>query len=429
MSTTTKKQNVVPAIAVMFALFFMIAFVTNFAGSMGVIVKNQFLGDSAGAKALAQLGTLANFIAYLCFGIPCGILLKRKGYKFTALTAVTVGFIGVGIQWIAGPAASFLVYVIGAFVAGISMCLLNVVVNPLLNLLGGGGNKGNQLIQFGGSCNSVGGTIAPILLGYLIGGQAETASVKDAAPAMIIAMAIFAVAFVIISLTHIPEPHIETAEEKAARKAGKVAKDKYSPLSFRHFVLGAVAIFFYVGIEVGIPNTANVYFSGNPAVGPTITGFMIGAYWFCMMLGRLAGGAVGAKLSSKKMLVGTAAIAIAFLIAFIFVPADIKITLGEKIIPLQLVFITLCGLCTSVMWGAIFNLAVEGLGKYTEAASGIFMTMVCGGGIIPFVQNLLAGVDKIGTVNSYWLIIACLLFLVFYAAAGCKNVNKDIPVE
>ena len=287
MEAKQQKSNVL-AIAVMFALFFMIAFVTNFAGSFGVIVQHQF-GVS---KAFSQMGTLANFLAYACMGIPAGIILKRKGYKFPSLAAVTIGFIGVGIQFLSGYVESFWVYVFGAFVAGFSMCMLNIVVNPMLNTLGGGGNRGNQLIQFGGSCNSIGGTIAPILLGYLIGGSVENASVGDAAPAMIIAMAIFALAFIIIGLTNIPEPHMETAEEKAARKSGKVQKDKYGPMSFRHFVLGAVAIFFYVGVEVGIPNTANLYMSNLSWVGPAIAGTMVGVYWFMMMCGRLLGGAL-----------------------------------------------------------------------------------------------------------------------------------------
>lgn len=413
------------AIIVMFALFFMIAFVTNFAGSMGVIVKNQFLGDSESARALSQLGSLANFIAYACMGIPAGIILKRKGYKFTALLAVVIGLVGVAIQWIAGPAESFAVYVFGAFIAGFSMCLLNIVVNPMLNTLGGGGNKGNRLIQLGGSCNSIGGTIAPILLGYLVGGSVEHASVGDAAPAMIIAMLIFALAAVIIFFTEIPEPHMETAEEKAARLAGKVEKDKYSPLSFRHFVLGAVAIFFYVGIEVGIPNIANIHFS--EIVGAAITGTMIGAYWFCMMLGRLAGGVFGGKVSSKAMLSAAAALAMVFVVCFIYTPADAIVPLFGMQLPLALVFITLCGLCTSVMWGAIFNLATEGLGKYTAPASGIFMTLVCGGGIIPYLQGHLA--DYTSTETSYWLIFGCLAYLLFYALKGSKNVNKDIKVD
>lgn len=423
----SKKNGNILAIAVMFALFFMIAFVTNFAGSMGVIVKNQFLGDSASAKALSQLGSLANFIAYACMGIPGGIILKRKGYKFTALLAVVIGLVGVAIQWISGPAESFLVYVIGAFVAGFSMCLLNIVVNPMLNTLGGGGNKGNRLIQLGGSCNSIGGTIAPILLGYLVGGNVQTASVGDAAPAMIIAMVIFALAALIIALTDIPEPHLETAEEKAARLSGNVRKDPYGPLSFRHFVLGAVAIFFYVGIEVGIPNTANVHFSDLSWVGPALTGTMIGAYWFCMMLGRLAGGAIGGKVSSKAMLAATSAVAIAFCLCIIFIPETATVDLFGQVIPVSLIFVMLCGLCTSVMWGAIFNLAAEGLGKYTATASGIFMALVCGGGIIPFFQNMIA--DHFGSLQSYWLLIACLGYLLFYALVGSKNVNKNIPVE
>ncbi len=420
MDKTTAKQNYTPAIVVMFALFFMIAFVTNLAGSMGVVVTNQF----GASKALSQLGTLANFIAYACMGIPAGLILRRKGYKFTALAAVIVGFIGVGIQFLSGYAESFFVYVLGAFVAGFSMCMLNIVVNPMLNTLGGGGNRGNQLIQWGGSCNSIGGTIAPFLVGWLVGGSIEDATVAKAAPVMIIAMVIFAIAFVVILLTNIPEPHKETAEEKAARLSGAAKKDKYSPLSFRHFVLGAIAIFFYVGIEVSIPNTANVHFSGLNWVGPAIAGTFVSAYWLCMLFGRLIGASIGGKVSSKKMLLCTASVAILFILLAMFIPDTVKI--GEHA-PLSFLFLTLCGLCTSVMWGAIFNLSAEGLGKYTAAASGIFMTLVCGGGIIPFIQNAIA--DKVGSMQSYWLLVVCLGYLIFYAVSGSKNVNKDIPVD
>ena len=416
---TNKKSNILP-IVVMFLLFFMIAFVTNFAGSMGVIVKNQFGASSA----MAQLGTLANFIAYAVMGVPAGLILKRKGYKFTSLLAVSVGFVGVGVQWLSGYAESFGVYVLGAFIAGFSMCLLNIVVNPMLNTLGGGGKRGNQLIQFGGSCNSIGGTLAPIILGYLIGGSAATAQVGDAAPAMLAAMLIFLLAFVIISLTKIPEPHIETAEQRAAAKS---QKSKYSPLSFRHFVLGAVAIFFYVGVEVGIPNTANLYMSANPAVGPAIAGTVVGLYWLMMMFGRLLGGAVGGKVSSKAMLVTVSSLAIAMLVCVMFFPETWVVTFKGIELPVSMILMFLCGLMTSVMWGAIFNLAAEGLGKYTPAASGIFMALVCGGGILPFFQNLLA--DHTNYLISYIVPIAGLLYILFYALVGSKNVNGDIPTE
>ena len=416
---SNNKSNILP-IVVMFLLFFMIAFVTNFAGSMGVIVKTQF----GASNAMAQLGTLANFIAYAVMGVPAGILLKRKGYKFTSLLAVSVGFIGVGVQWLSGYAESFGVYVLGAFIAGFSMCLLNIVVNPMLNTLGGGGKRGNQLIQFGGSCNSIGGTLAPIILGYLIGGSAAAAQVGDAAPAMLAAMLIFLVAFVIISLTKIPEPHIETPEQRAAAKANK---DQYSPLSFRHFVLGAIAIFFYVGVEVGIPNTANLYMSNNPAVGPAIAGTVVGLYWLMMMCGRLLGGAIGGKVSSKAMLVAVSSLAIVMLLCVMFFPETWVVAFKGIELPVSMIIMFLCGLMTSVMWGAIFNLAAEGLGKYTPAASGIFMALVCGGGILPFFQNLLA--DHTNYLISYIVPIAGLLYILFYALIGSKNVNKDIPTE
>lgn len=422
----TKQKSNVLAIAVMFMLFFMIAFVTNFAGSMAIIAKGQF----ETSNAMAQLGTLANFIAYACMGIPAGHILKRKGYKFTSLAAVIVGIAGVGIQLLSGYVASFEVYVLGAFVAGISMTMLNIVVNPMLNTLGGGGNKGNQLVQLGGSCNSVGGTLAPILLGYLIGGAVtENTSVSDAAPAMYIAMGIFVFAFIVISLSNIPEPHMETPEEKAARLSGKAKKDPHGPMSFRHFVLGAIAIFFYVGVEVGIPNTANLYMSGLEGVGPVVAGTLVGFYWFCMMLGRLLGGAIGGKVSSKQMLTFANILAIVFVLCLMFIPEDVRMSIPgvDAQVPVSMVFMFLCGLCTSVMFGSIFNLAAEGLGKYTPVASGIFMALICGGGIMPFIQGLVA--DAAGFIPSYWVVIVGLAYMLFYAVAGSKNVNKDIPVE
>ena len=246
MDNSEKKGGSVLAIAVMFALFFMIAFVTNFAGSMGVIVKNQF----GASNAASQLGSCANFFAYLFMGIPGGLILKRKGYKFTSILACAVGFAGVGVQWLSGYVESFGVYVTGAFIAGFSMCLLNLVVNPMLNTLGGEGKKGNQLVQFGSSLNSIGGTIAPILLGYLIGGEVAKAKVADAAPALLIAMGIFALAILIVAFSKIPEPHMETAAEREARLNGStsVLKDIAATLKFRHFTFGELAIFFYIVI-------------------------------------------------------------------------------------------------------------------------------------------------------------------------------------
>ena len=417
----------VAAIATMFALFFMIAFVTNFASPMGVIAKNQFNASNA----LSQLGNFANFFAYLFMGIPGGLILKRKGYKFTALTAVAVGFAGLAIQLASGYAASFAIYVVGAFVAGFSMCMLNLVTNPLLNTLGGGGNKGNQLVQFGCSLNSVGATLSPMVLGWLIGEITKDTSFGDARPALLIAMGIFAVAFLIVAFSRIPEPHMETAEEKAARLSGQtsVVKDVIATLKFRHFTLGALAIFFYIVIEVGVPSMGMLYMTekipvlggvarnGPGYVGGAIAGVVCGAYWFCMMIGRLLGGIVGGKFSSRAQVSFLAMCGITLLLAAMFVPVRMVTIFGYSF-PLSMAFMVAVGLCTSVMWGGIFNMAAEGLGKYVPMGSGIFMAMVFGGVLIP-VQGLLA--DKIGILQSYWFSIALLAYVLFYALVGSRT--------
>ena len=430
MESTKQKSYVLPII-MMFALFFMIAFVTGLQNPMGIIVKNQF----GASNFMSQLGNAANFIAYAFMGLPAGIMLQRFGYKKTALAAIMIGFVGVLISYISGIVESFGVYLVGAFISGFSMCMLNTVVNPMLNTLGGGGNRGNQLVQFGGSCNSIGATIVPVLVGYLIGGQVDTASISDDNPALFLAMGIFALAFIVLSFVRIPEPHLAAAAEM------KKEKDKHSPFSFRHFLLGTLAIFFYVGVEVGIANTANLFMTesvdkGGLGIDTTIAGTIVGTYWFFMLIGRLLGGAIGSRVSSRAMLTTVCAVAGLFILLAIFSPltstvnmpvfkSDISFGLAE--VPIGVMFMILCGLCTSVMWGNIFNLAVEGLGKYTAAASGIFMVMVCGGGILPLIQGYVA--DGFGFLNSFWVIIVALAYMLFYAQVGSKNVNKDIPVD
>jgi len=421
---STENKNYALPIAMMFALFFMIAFVTGLPSPMGVIVAKQF----GATNFESQLGFLGNFLAYAFMGIPAGIMLKRIGYKKTALSAIAVGFVGVGVQFLSGQVGSFSVYLIGTFISGFSMCMLNTVVNPMLNTLGGGGNKGNQLIQFGGSINSIGATITPMLVGYLMGAEAGR-TIEKANPALFLAMGIFALAFVVLLFVRIPEPHLEKAEERKV-------KHKHSPLSFRHFIFGAIAIFIYVGIEIGIPSTANLFMTAQPtALNPglgidaTIAGSIVGLYWLLMLVGRLVGGVIGSKVSSKTMMTTVSIAGLIFIGLAILIPTTVTFTIPyfNVLVPVSIVLFVLCGLCTSIMWGGIFNLAVEGLGKYTAAASGIFMVMVMGGGIVPLIQGWIS--DHFGYVNSYWVMFICIAYLLWYALFGCKNVNKDIPVE
>ena len=424
----TTKQNYTLPIIMMIFLFGMIAFVTNLAAPMGVVLKSQF-GVS---NAMGLLGNMANFIAYAVMGIPGGLLLQRVGYKKTALIAIAIGLVGVFIQFLSGHAgysSAFVVYLLGAFVAGFSMTLLNTVVNPMLNTLGGGGNKGNQLIQVGGSFNSVMATFTPAFVGILIG-EASKATIKDIFPVMYIAMGVFALVGIVLWAVSIPEPHAERASEPL----GKLMS---GALQFRHFILGAVGIFVYVGVEVGTPYIAQFWLSDLSTVGAVTAGSVAGTYWFLMLIGRLCGASIGSKISSKMMLSATSSMALLLILLAIFFPTTTQVSLplmrtsnlgtlsfGFTQVPINAMFIVLVGLCTSIMWGSIYNLAVEGLGKYVPIASGIFMVMVCGGGIIPSVQGWVA--DKAGYILSYWVIFAGFAYLFYFALIGSKNVNKNI---
>ncbi|MBQ7041202.1 MAG: MFS transporter [Muribaculaceae bacterium] len=430
------KKNYLLPIIVMIFLFAMISFVTNLASPMGDILKNQFkIPNWQGT-----LGVFANFIAYAVMGIPSGALLQKLGYKKTALIAVAVGFIGVGIQTLSGVAESFAVYLLGAFVAGFSMCMLNTVVNPMLNTLGGGGKKGNQLIQLGGSFNSLAGTAVIILSGIMIPSVAK-AQISDVFPLMYAALGIFAFAFLVLILSKIPEKTQETATITTDVKEGS----KIGPMSFRHFALGAVAIFVYVGVEVGIPNVLQKWLqNGDLNVlhvtdgAEAIAASVAATYWFLMLIGRLIGAAVGAKVSAKAMLTTVSFIGIALVLGAIFASTETMVNMpvfknsaeglfGFVNVPVNAMLLVSVGLCTSVMWGGIFNLAVEGLGKYTERASGIFMALVCGGGVLPLLQNAIVDMQGgIGYQASYWVIVAGLAYLLFYALIGSRPSKKLI---
>lgn len=440
MNQVQKKNNVVAIVTMMF-LFAMISFVTNLAAPIGVIWKNQAAGDS---NFLGMLGNMMNFLAYLFMGIPAGKLITRIGYKKTALIAIAVGFVGIFVQYLSGVVgtesqlfslpANFFIYLLGAFIAGFSVCMLNTVVNPMLNLLGGGGNKGNQLIQLGGALNSLAGTVTPMFVGALIGNVTKDSTISNVNPVLYIAMAVFAVVFVCLLFIPIEDP--------ASSKASS-GKFEHSPWCFRHFVLGTIAIFIYVGVEVGIPGTLIFYLSDitdkgaglNPANATSIAGFVAGTYWLLMLVGRFLGSMVGAKISSSTMLKTVAATGLVLVILSIFIGnsamTSMPVFTGSSFemtqVPVSALLLVLCGLCTSIMWGGIFNLAVEGLGKYTAAGSGIFMMMVVGGGVLPLVQNKVA--DVAGYMTSYWVIAAGLAYILWYALVGCKNVNKDIPVD
>lgn len=407
----------------MIALFAMIAFVTNLCTPMATIIKNQ--GEIS--NVLAQIGNYGNFVAYLVMGIPAGMLIAKFGYKKTALIGLAVGALGIAIQWFSGQLDAqanlglvFAVYLIGAFIAGLCMCILNCVVNPMLNLLGGGGNSGNQLIQIGGVFNSTAAVCCYILMGALIA-DATKAKIADATPALMIALAIFVVAFIVILFTKIEEP------EQAPVRVDLIK----GAMSHRHFALGALAIFLYMGIEVGVPNFVQQYLIADGIPAGTV-GMLVAVYWFMMLIGRLVGASIGGMISARAMITTVSTATLALVLFGMYAPTDVLVEFPgvnwatlEMVwqpVPVGIFSFLLVGLCTSVMWGAIFNMAVEGLGKYTAIASGIFMTMVFGCAVMMAIQAAVA--DATNYITSFWVVVGCAAYLLFYALVGSRVSKK-----
>ena len=388
----------------MIALFAMIAFVTNLCSPMATIVKNQF----GASEAAGQIGNYANFIAYLLMGIPSGMLITKMGYKKTALAALIVGIIGLVIEYLSGQIGgngAYWIYLLGAFISGMCMCMLNTVVNPLLNVLGGGGKTGNQLIQIGGAFNSAAAVAVYILMGALIGEVTKNTVIADATPAMFIALGIFIVAFIVLLFTKIEEP------EQAPMEMSLIP----GALKFRHFALGALAIFLYMSVEVGTP-TYMISYLQTPEIGVTagVAALIASVYWLMMFIGRSIGGAIGGKVSSRAMVSTVAAVAVVLLLFGMFAPTDIKVSVPGidwgnlsviwTPVPVGVFAFILVGLCTSVMWG------------------GIFMTMVFGCAVMVALQAVVA--DKVSILSSYWIPVACAAYILFYALIGSKPSKK-----
>ena len=477
------------AVLTMIFLFGMISFVTNLAAPIGTIWKNQ--PGVEGSNVWGMMGNMMNFLAYLFMGLPAGKLILKYGYKKTTLIGVAIGFLGVFVQFLSGKLgvgatlfdlpANFFIYLLGAFISGFSVCVLNTVVNPMLTLLGGGGNRGNQFVQVGGTFNSLVGTVTPMLVGALIGTVTKSTAIVDVNPVLYIAMGVFAFTFILLTFI----PFVEPEQEKTDATVKSLLK-------YKHLVYGVVAIFLYVGVEVGIPGTLNFYLTehlsaktevvaeevvapeaaaeetvtdavvAEPVAEETVAeetvaeetvadavavtepvveeqvaeesvvaedeegdaaaktaGSVVALYWLLMLVGRFVSSFISGKVSSKAQLVATCAAAIVLVIAAIFTShIEVMMPVVGVAVPLSALLLVCCGLCTSVMWGTIFNLSVEGLGKYSALASGLFMTMVVGGGVLPLVQNAVA--DAAGFMTSYWVIVAALAYMLWFGLFGSK---------
>ena len=358
----------------------------------------------------AMLVQFCFFGAYFIVSLPAGALIRRLGYQKGAVTGLLIAAAGCALFY---PAArgGYGLFLFAFFVLASGITILQVAANPYVTVLGPPATASSRL-TFTQALNSLGTTVGPLAGGALIlagassltadqvakldaAGQAahrahEAATVQGPYLALAAALAILAALFALARL-----PRIEHADGDAAA-AGSV-------LGYRHLVLGAVAIFLYVGGEVSIGSflvsfLGDAHVVGMPAA--QAAGY-VSVYWGGALVGRFIGFGVMRVVSPGKALAFNALAAIALVLAAVC--GDGRAAMWALLA---------VGLCNSIMFPTIFSMALHGLGRHTGQGSGILCMAIVGGAIVPFAQGMLA--DRIGVQPSFLVPAACYGFILFF---------------
>ena len=428
MTQQKQTQSYLVPFIIMVVLMALVGLITNLNGQFQAPMKAAFL-LMAGAQTntLTTLITFAFFLGYLAMGIPSAKCIEQKGYKNTLITGLLGLIVAFGIYELsayifeaidivkfqptidAARAAgegykyegavviptAYYVFLVAAFVAGSALTFLQAVLNPYIVACNVNGTTGVTRQSIAGTANSAMTTIGPLIVAYVIFSGKSGLDIELSSLYIPFLVLIVLVAGLIAALTQLHLPTIASAE----KKEGEVLEK--SIWSFSHLALGVVAIFMYVGVEVCVGNNINLYAENeglsNPALLATI-------YWGLMLVGRFCGSFLSSVSASKQLLVAS-------------ICAGLLVLTGMVLNSPY--FLIGAGLCHSIMWGAIFSLAIDKLGKYTSAGSGALMMGIVGGAILPLIQGVLA--DSLGSWQFTWIIVIIgEAYLLYYAVAGHK---------
>ncbi|MBQ6958478.1 MAG: MFS transporter [Bacteroidales bacterium] len=401
-----------PFITLVF-LFFVVGFLTTANTQFQAPLKETFLANAGRFQnTFATLITFSWFLAYPLAGPVGSRWVNRHGYKGTLLRSILVMLAGLLLffssswytvhrpesAWTVGNAVipvGFIIFLLGSFIVGASATILQVVINPYLSACDVKGTQSVQRLAIGGTANSVGTTVAPYFVtGIVFGGLAmEQISISQLQVPFLALTAVMLAVLLVLSRLRLPD--IKGTRNEDDQKLEK------SVWSFRHLTLGVIAIFFYVGVEVCIGANINMYAIDKGLAAPALLATL---YWGGMLIGRAVGSSLSKIPPRTQLTVTTIA---ASLLVILAVVLDNPWVLAAV------------GLCHSIMWGCIFTLAIAKLGKYTSAASGVFMIGVVGGAILPLLQGGIA--DLSGSWRYSWLLVLFgEIIMLLYARLGSR---------
>jgi len=411
------------------ALFFIFGFITNL--NMALVPHLRSIFDLP--YAWAMLADSAFFLAYLVFSSPTSKLIESIGYKRTMMVSLFIQVVGCLLFVPAARLVSFPLFLMAIFVVGAGVTALQTSANPYVAILGPESSASVRL-TLAQAFNSIGGTIALIIAGAYI--LTDSANLTKAAIADTVRLPyIFIAAGLLILGLAVAFSHLPAVTRTESFRPGKEGDGVLgsSIWSYRHTVLGAVGIFLYVGVEVGLASIGVNYFLSQgvnsakvaaffaslggfgafvtrwlgPWTNVEIAAILVSLYWFGALVGRLLGSWILTKVKSGKLLgiFGFAAAAMVLL----------SMTTSGQVAIWSMV---MCGFFNSIMFPNIFTLGIAGLGPMTSKGSGLIMTAVVGGAIIPPLLGALA--DKVGIQHAFVIPILCYLYIAYYGLWGSK---------
>jgi FHS family L-fucose permease-like MFS transporter len=418
-SRTTSTQSVNPdksskAILIIGALFFIFGFVT---WMNSVLIPYLKLACELN-NFESYLVAFAFYISYLVMAIPSAWLLKKTGFKNGMSAGLAIMAVGALIFIPAALNRTYVLFLLGLFVQGTGLAVLQTASNPYITILGAPESAAKR-ISIMGICNKIAGSIAPIVLGAITlkdadGLKARLVSMPAAQKVAelnelahrvitpyIVIVIILVILAILISFSTLPE--IDTDHEDETVAAANT--NKTSIFQFPHLLLGVLTLFLYVGVEV-LAGDSIISYGASQGIPLSTAKF----FTTCTLLGMIIGYVTGIicipkHFSQEKALKVSAVLGVIFSLAAIFTTGYISV-----------LFIALLGLANSLLWPAIWPLAIAGLGRFTKIGSSFMIMAIAGGALIPLAYGRLA--DVVNPTNAYWLLVPCYLFILFYGMKG-----------
>jgi len=430
------RSNYVVSISIIGIFFFIFGFVTWLNG----ILIPYFKIACQLTNFQALFVTFAFYISYTVMALPSSWMLKKTGFKNGMMLGLLVMALG-SLTFI--PAAllrTYGIFLTGLFIMGTGLAILQTASNPYITIIGPRETAARR-ISIMGICNKLAGAIAPLILAYFIFSDGDTflksltgmdeatrnLALDGLARRVITPYLVMTGVLVLLGLLirYAPLPAVEMEQDDLETSEGK---DKRNIFQFPHLILGAIALFFYVGVEViagdtiiryglslGVPLESAKYFTSLVLVA-MVLGYILGI----MLIPKV--------LSQKNALAISAALGVVFALFAIFIPSAAALHLPfadmmtfrevDLVLPYTVLFVALLGFANAIVWPAIWPLAIHGLGRFIKTGSAILIMMIAGGAILPLAWGYLS--DAFSAQQAYWIAIPCYLIIFWYAVAGHK---------